>query len=297
MRRFLLIVSAASALGLAVAGVAAAPSAARPASALPAHMGLPMIRDVQHGITGEPYPVTSLNWSGYAVTPTSKSARFTYAHTSFVQPAIKCTGAPGQGTSDWVGLDGFDNRTVEQDGTLAVCAGKGNMTPQYFAWYEMFPAPLTVVFKVKPGDTITGAVNYASGKFTLTIADTTSKKSKTKTATCSKCERTSAEWINERFAECHKSKCFLLALADFTKATLSGDVASEGGKAMGIMSFPFGSSFPIDMVYNFSGKVSVGPKGFESLDNTGMVASKTQSFTIDWERSGKPTSIKLSPNG
>lgn len=297
MKRLLLMLGAASALGLTVVGAGAAPSAARPVSAVPTHIGLPMIRDVQHGTTGEPYAVTSLNWSGYAVTPTSKSAKFTSAYTTFAQPAITCTGAPNLGTSDWVGLDGFDNQTVEQDGTLAYCAGKGNMTPHYLAWYEMYPAPLIEVFTVKPGDTITGAVKYASGKFTLTVADTTSKKSTTKTATCSTCERTSAEWINERFAECENSSCtkaFLVALADFTKATLSGDVASEnGGKAMGIGAFPFGNSFPIDMVYNYSGTVSIGPKGFESLDNTGSVVTKTQSFTVDWERSGKITSIHL----
>jgi hypothetical protein len=309
MRRLLLMVSAASALGLAVVGATAGPSAAapraaaprtaRPGSAVPTHIGLPMIRDVMHKISHEPYPVISLNWSGYAVTPTATSKKFTYANTTFVQPAIKCTGTPDLGTSDWVGLDGFDNQTVEQDGTLAICGGKGNKTPEYFAWYEMFPASLTTVFTVKPGDTITGSVKYASGKFTLTIADTTSKKSKTDTATCSTCARASAEWINERFAECNKSgtKCFLIPLADFTTATLSDDLASEGGKNMGISAFPFGSSFPIDMVYNLNGTESVGPKGFESLDNTGTVTTKSESFTVDWERSGKATPITLSPKG
>jgi hypothetical protein len=305
MRRLLLMVSAASALGLAMVGAVAAPSAvaapraaAHPASALPTHIGLPMIRDVVRKITHDPAPpVISLNWSGYAVTPTTATAKFTYAHTSFVQPAIKCTGAANLGTSDWVGLDGFDNQTVEQDGTLAVCGGKGNKTPEYDAWYEMYPASLTTVFPVKPGDTITATVKYASGKFTLTVADVTSKKSKSASATCSSCERVSAEWINERFAECSSSsKCFLIALADFSKATLSDDVASEGGKNMGITAFPFGDEFPIDMIYNLNGTETIGPKGFESLDNTGTVDTKTQSFTIDWERTGKPTPITLSPH-
>lgn len=297
MRRLLLMLGTVSALGLAVVVTSAAPGAARPASALPAHIGLPMIRDAGAGIANEPYPVVSLNWSGYAVTPTSKSAKFTYAYTTFVQPAIKCTGAPDLGTSDWVGLDGFDNQTVEQDGTLAYCAGKGNLTPVYYAWYEMFPAPTIKAFTVRPGDTITGAVSYASGKFTLTVADTTRGITTIKTATCSTCQRTSAEWINERFAECSNSSCtkaFLVALADFHKATLSDDVASEnGGKAMGINAFPFGDSFPIDMVYNLNGTESVGSKGYVSLDNTGPVATKSQSFTIDWQRSGKITPITL----
>lgn len=35
-----------------------------------------------------------------------------------------------------MGLDGFDNQTVEQDGTLAYCF---EGAAYYFTWWEMFP--------------------------------------------------------------------------------------------------------------------------------------------------------------
>ena len=63
-------------------------------------------------------------------------------YSSFVQPAITCSGAKDLVTSNWVGLDGFENDTVEQDGTAAYCAGPGNHTPKYYAWIELFPLPV-----------------------------------------------------------------------------------------------------------------------------------------------------------
>src|ERR1700722_9897126 len=126
-----------------------------------AHPGGPMVSAAGSGST-----TVSLNWSGYAVT--SKKL-FTYVHTTFVQPAITCTGVADQWTSNWSGLDGYNSDTVEQDGTFAHCGGTGNMTPKYEAWYEMFPANSVNVFAVHAGDIIDSSVTYdsTSGNFTL----------------------------------------------------------------------------------------------------------------------------------
>ncbi len=67
------------------------------------------------------------------------------------------------------------------------------MTPEYYAWYEMYPAGSVSVFRVKPGDVINSTVSYAKGKFTLTVGDCHFRKSATKTAACSSCLRVSAE--------------------------------------------------------------------------------------------------------
>ena len=53
-------------------------------------------------------PTISENWSGYAATSGKK---FNYVHSTFVQPAITCPGVKNEWTSNWVGLDGFDNAT------------------------------------------------------------------------------------------------------------------------------------------------------------------------------------------
>ncbi len=73
----------------------------------------------------------------------------------------------------WVGLDGFKDKTVEQDGTFATCGGKNQRTPLYVAWYEMYPAGSVLVFPVSAGDEIQPSVTYAAGAFTLTVTDVT----------------------------------------------------------------------------------------------------------------------------
>ena len=61
-------------------------------------------------------PTISENWSGYAVT---SRRPFSHVEASFVQPAVKCSGKPDRWSSNWVGLDGFRDSTVEQAGTAA----------------------------------------------------------------------------------------------------------------------------------------------------------------------------------
>jgi hypothetical protein len=241
---------------------------------------------VQHGVSNAGVPTISENWSGYAVTSTKK---FNYVYASYVQPAITCPGVPKQLTSNWVGLDGFNDETVEQDGTFAQCGGPKWTTPVYDAWYEMYPAGSVNVFKVKPGDVMHATVAYASGKFTLTIADVTSGKSASKTAACSTCARASAEWIIERPAGCNAAftKCFLFALADFKTTTMSDDLAGLDNQSWkGIDGFA--NSYPIFMVQ------PLHSGGFITLDTVGGVSS--DSFTATWDRAGHPLPIQLGPN-
>ena len=227
-------------------------------------------------------PTISENWSGYAAT---SAKAFTYVHSTFVEPTITCPGVADQWTSNWVGLDGFNDSTVEQDGTFAHCGGAGNTTPKYQAWYEMYPAGSVTVFNVKPGDIIDASVTYASGEFSLTISDLTSGKSATDVAACSSCARASAEWIIERPALCNNAgtKCFLTELADFGTSTMGGDEAQvTGGKVKGVNGF---TNYPIYMVDPVSGG------GFISLDTVSPLSGKT--FTATWDRSGNTVPITL----
>jgi Peptidase A4 family len=223
--------------------------------------------------------VISLNWSGYAAT---SSAPFTYVHTRFVQPAVTCPGAANEWTSNWAGLDGFTTATVEQDGTYATCGGPHNMTPQYEAWYEMFPAGSVNVFPVHAGDVINASVRYAHGEFTLTVSDLTSGKTATDKATCASCERASAEWILERPAMCNNSqtKCFVTKLADFNTSTMAGDRARvAGAPVQGVGAF---TNYPIDMVNPLK-------SGFISLDTVSALSGNA--YTATWDRSGTTVPI------
>ena len=251
-------------------GSASAAVTGIPAADNIAHPGGPIVKASGSGAT-----TVSLNWSGYAVT--SKKL-FTYVHTTFVQPAITCTGVADQWTSNWSGLDGYNSGTVEQDGTFAHCGGSGNTTPKYEAWYELFPATSVNVFAVHAGDIIDSSVSYANGEFTLTISDLSTGKSSSTTAACANCARTSAEWIVERPELCNNAgtKCFLTELADFGTSTMTGDQAQlTGGNVKGVGGF---NNIPINMVDPVSGG------GFISLDTVGAVNAK--SFTATWNRSG-----------
>ena len=112
------------------AGAATLPAAASTAAATTAENtpqpGGPLIHPSSSSSKSADASTTttiSENWSGYAVTG---KKQYTYVHSTFVQPAITCTGVEDQYTSNWVGLDGFNDETVEQDGTFAWCGGTGN---------------------------------------------------------------------------------------------------------------------------------------------------------------------------
>ena len=231
-------------------------------------------------------PSYSLNWSGYAVQ--GGGQRFNYVSDTFTEPTVTCTGF-GLSDSEWVGLDGLSDQTVEQDGTGAACAGPGYLTPYYRAWVEMYPQPSKSVFAVAPGDVISASVKYGAGTFTLTIADLTSGASYTETANCATCARSSAEWINERPAWCNsaQTKCALSALADFSQTTKGYAVAgtdTSSPKPIG----GFSPNYNLTMVNPITGG------GFESLDTVGpLLGSAGSAFTTTWNRTGTPYPITL----
>jgi hypothetical protein len=297
MRRVFTIVTAGTLAGLLCAGAMAATSVSASASvtghgaSVTSHAiqpGGPIVRTSVPGAAaklagGTGLPTISENWSGYAAVAAQK---FTDVHSTFVEPAITCPGVKNQWTSNWVGLDGFTDQTVEQDGTFAFCGGPQSKTPQYEAWYELFPANSVNVFAVKAGDKMSISVSFAKSKFTLSVADLTSGKKVTHTAACSQCQRSSAEYIVERPALCSSStSCFLTELADYHKTTMSTNQAQvAGGKVAGLSSF---DNIPIDMIQPLKA-------GFTSLDTVSTLTSSS-AFTATWDRAGSVTPITLGP--
>ena len=158
---------------------------------------------------------TSTNWSGYAVT----GSRFTSVSSSWTEPTAKCSGTAY--SSFWVGLDGDTSGTVEQTGTDADCSGS---TPQYYAWYEMYPKyPVNFSNPVHPGDKLTASVTTnGSGSFTLKISDTTQGWSRTVSAKLKSAKLASAEVI----AEAPSSSGGVLPLANFGTVSFSGASAN-----------------------------------------------------------------------
>ena len=199
---------------------------------------------------------TSTNWSGYAVT----GSRFTSVLASWTQPAANCSGTAY--SSFWVGLDGDTSNTVEQTGTDADCSGS---TPQYYAWYEMYPKfPVNLKGTVRPGDHLSASVTTdGSGRFTLTITDSTQGWTNTTNARLKSAKLASAEVI----AEAPSSSQGVLPLANF------GAVSFSGAKANGSL---LTSSTPhVDAITMQSGSTVKAQPG--SMSNG--------AFSVAWKHS------------
>ena len=162
------LASAGSAMAVGPAPHITAQAAAQPAAFVPG--GLYKAAPGTHSevVNGKVINYSG-NWSGYAVT----GGTFTTATASWTQNAGTCTSGDGStDMSPWVGLDGFSSSTVEQTGTSVDCSGA---TPDYYAWYEMYPANVIVIKKtVKAGDKFTGTVTHTTGtSYTLVLKDLT----------------------------------------------------------------------------------------------------------------------------
>lgn len=167
--------------------------------------------DPNHKLTDS----TSTNWSGYAAT----GSRFTSVSSSWTEPTVACSGTAY--SSFWVGLDGDTSSTVEQTGTDADCSGS---TPQYYAWYEMYPKfPTNLSNPVQPGDAMSASVTTdGAGKFTLSISDATQNWTFTTTQRLKSAALSSAEVI----AEAPSSRSGVLPLANFVTVSFANATAN-----------------------------------------------------------------------
>ena len=128
------------------------------------------------GMSPQGIPIQySGNWSGYVATPKKGGAKsFRYVAASYEVPSVNCSVTNYAFSYHWVGLDGWTDGTVEQDGIGSFCNGS---TPDYFAWAWMYPSPGEVKqIAVNAGDSITSTVSYASGVYTLKLTDHTTGK-------------------------------------------------------------------------------------------------------------------------
>ena len=243
----------------------ALPAFASPALAVVHH---PMIRS---GTS------TSTNWSGYAVLGPVGSV--TDVKGSWIVPAIQGT-CPSQNqySSHWVGIDGDTSKTVEQTGTDSDCQ---NGAPVYYVWYEFYPHPSYLVtgMTVHSGDYIKAEVSYVSGKFAVTITDTTTGKTFSTSTKVNSAQRNSAEWITEA-----PWSGGVLPLADFGTISwgvdythaASTNYATVSGTTGPVGSFPSSHLDVITMVTS-GGAPKASPSGLSS-DGT--------SFTVTWSSSG-----------
>ena len=173
--------------------------------------------------------IGSYNWAGYGVARAGLAFRSVRA--AFFVPYADCRATPGASSSHWVGLDGLGSGSVEQIGVAIRCAGS---KPRYYAWYEMYPKTVRVVFPVHPGNAILASVRYQPSrrKFRLRLHDISSGRQFSRAVRCaaSACTRSSAEVISEAPTSAAGK---ILPLADYRAAGFTavavGSARHHGG--------------------------------------------------------------------
>ena len=164
------------------------------------------------------YVAESENWAGYAVTAGNYSVSNVTA--SFTVPTVNTGG--NSYAAFWVGIDGFNDGTVEQTGIIAEPAGHGpHSSTEYLVWYEFYPAaPVYASFTASPDDIVYATVSYnnTTGYFTTCISINSPSGSHVGTfshsQTVSGAHDDSAEWIVEAPASAGQ----ILPLANFGTA-------------------------------------------------------------------------------
>ena len=185
-------------VSLVLAGGAASASASRPAARTPS-VGRMLRSHVLPGASARAIKgltkLGSFNWSGYAQS-TKTDGVFTAVKDYWTVPTVT-TKAGDQYSSDWVGIGGFSDNSLVQDGTEADNIGG---TAKYDAWTEILPASEVVIpgLVIKPGDSMEGLVQETkAGTWKMTVFDLTTGKSGGRTVPYSS-SGLSVEAIHER---------------------------------------------------------------------------------------------------
>lgn len=187
--------SVASGLAVVVLAGASAVPAATPTTVLLAPNNGPAARlRTAHARTITAAPGwESTNWSGYAITTTSK---FTAVTGTWAVPRVTRTSTATYSAA-WVGIDGFANSSLIQTGTEQ---DYYNGAAHYAVWWTTSAqgfAEQPISEPVSPGDEISAAITAGtSGNWTITLRDATHVWSFTKTVAYSG-PGASAEWIVE----------------------------------------------------------------------------------------------------
>jgi peptidase A4-like protein len=227
-------------------------------------------------VAADPGKVTqygSTSWAGYIALPKTAHGTFPNVDATFNVPSANCAITPGpspDGTdaSQWVGLDGWTDGTIEADGISSDCEGT---TPVYYGWFDMSPLDEVVsTMTVSPGDAMQASVAYASGSYTLTLTDITTGLQQTYKSACPAgytCMNSSAEVISEP-----ASVTSILPLTDFGMENFDNVTISDRSHQVGGFT---------DSNWKYAQIVQVNTAGTKALDAPGALYGG-QAFDDQW---------------
>jgi len=227
---------------------------------------------------------TSLNWAGYALAVTPGTVNS--VNGSWIVPKV----SPSKGATYvalWVGIDGYNDNTVEQTGIL-VESEKGNV--YYYAWYEFYPSSLVYAPSkdvVKPGDYISAEVIYlGNDKYETTLHDVNESWTyNSSVTTVSGAEDRDAEWIVER----PSTVSGFTTLANFGTAYFGEDYTGISGTNYAEIN---GQQYAIGAVTTGSNPIAitmVSSTGQPLATPSGLSSDGT-SFTVSYVTSASTTS-------
>jgi hypothetical protein len=201
----------------------------------------------------------------------------TYVEGSWIVPSVSCTTSGTGAVLIWVGIDGFDNHTVEQVGVKIDCE---TTKPIYSAWYEYWNRSKSIVpidtVEVRQGDAIGASVAYASGLFHMTLIDLRNGESFTNSSSYPIARENSAEWIVESPVFTNHTR---LVMPDFGSVTYQNDFNSSLWRNYAIIN---GSAIGLDSSHDLIQSTYVCPNGDVKAAPANL-SPDAQSFSISWE--------------
>lgn len=210
----------------------------------------------------------SSNWAGYA----ALNKKFRHVQATWVQPKLDCTAGSRAYSAYWVGIGGYSetSQALEQTGTEADCGINGSVTD--FAWYELVPAGMVTVGKIKVhgGDLMTASVEVRGDAVKIHLSDNTTHHVFTRTLPMRKPgpDVTSAEWIVEAPSVCNAfGECEVLPLANFGTTNFTDATVTSKSGLTGPINDPAWTTSEIDM--ESGGRGLGGPHFFGGAVQTG----------------------------
>ncbi len=228
---------------------------------------------------------------------------------SWVEPSVNSSTSQGY-SAFWVGLGGSSNQSqsLEQVGTSADTV---DGQTQYYAWYELVPAPETQLnLAVHPGDHMTGKVSVSATTVTISLSDQTTGQSVTKQLQMSSPDTSSAEWIAEAPSSVSQGggDYQTLPLADFGKVTFTNATATSDGHT-GSISDRDWSLQQVQLASSGGGSwagggagIAGGGNGFVSSQSgagaqASSLSSDGSSFSVAWSAGGGSAAQSTSGGG
>jgi hypothetical protein len=258
----------------------------------------------------------SVNWSGFAdaqnTTGTGPgTAPISSVSGSWTIPRVNCLSDQYRDQDvavvEWVGLDGWNDDTVEQLGTATQCF---EGVEYYSEWAEMYPSPTTLDVGTtacanyntdcpQPGDKIQASVVSTPGTggnndYTLKLTDLSdSAQNFSVPATCpaNVCLNSSAEWIVERPGTDSPFGIQTLPQPDYGQTAFANGTVGSGRTSTTIENYP-GAVYDVAMVddtdsYVLSCPGQNGPPGQLLLVPSGCPLARVSrgDFSVTWDGS------------